>query len=159
MPISDYLKNLREKIGTQLVLMPGVNAIVFNDAGELLLQKAMDGNWYTPGGAIDPDEQPADAAAREVLEETGLVVDVQRLVGVFTETPVTYGNGDRVQYVIITFRCRAAGGTLAVGDDESLEVKFFPLDQLPPLRPDQKLRIDQALAGDTGRFQISGDWK
>jgi 8-oxo-dGTP pyrophosphatase MutT (NUDIX family) len=158
MPISDYLKHLRAKIGTDLLLVPGVNAIVFNDAGEILLHRALDGRWYTPGGAVDPGEQPADAAAREVLEETGVTVEPERLVGIFTEEPVAYPNGDRVQYVIMTFACRVISGTPRVADDESLEVRFFPVDQLPVLRADQRHRIDQALAGQSCAFQRGGAW-
>ncbi len=158
MPISEYLRQLRTRIGADLVLMPGVNAIVINDARDVLLQRAMDGNWYTPGGAIDPGEQPADAAAREVLEETGLIVAPEQIVGVFTEEPVMYPNGDRVQYVIISFVCRLISGTPRVADDESLEVRFFPRDQLPTLRGDQLLRIEQALAGKNGMFRCGNEW-
>ena len=159
MPISDYLANLRSRIGNDLILMPGVNAIVFNDAGEVLLQHAHDGRWYTPGGAMDPHEQPADACAREVLEESGLVVEPQRLVGIFTEAPVTYPNGDVVQYVAIAFACRVTGGTLKVADEESLDMRFFPIDRLPPLREDQRERLQQAMMGMSGLFQSNGLWR
>jgi 8-oxo-dGTP pyrophosphatase MutT (NUDIX family) len=159
MPISAYLANLRSKIGNDLILMPGVNAIVFNDAGEVLLQHAHDGRWYTPGGAMDPHEQPADACAREVLEESGLIVEPQHLVGIFTEAPVTYPNGDLVQYVAIAFACRVIGGKLKVGDDESRDMRFFPTNQLPPLREDQRERLEQARAGMSGLFRIDGSWR
>jgi 8-oxo-dGTP pyrophosphatase MutT (NUDIX family) len=159
MPISHYLANLRSRVGHDLILMPGVNAIVFNDAGEVLLQHAHDGKWYTPGGAMDPHEQPANACAREVLEESGLIVEPQRLVGIFTEAPVTYPNGDVVQYVAIAFACRVIGGTLKVADEESLDMRFFALDRLPPLRDDQRQRLAQALAGQSGLFQFDGVWR
>lgn len=159
MPISDYLANLRSKIGHDLILMPGVNAIVFNDAGEVLLQQTLDGKWFTPGGAMDPHEQPADACVREVLEESGLIVQPLRLVGIFTEAPVTYPNGDVVQYVAIAFACRVIGGKLKVGDDESLDMRFFAPDQLPPLREDQRQRLEQAIAGNAGVFQHAGQWR
>lgn len=159
MPISDYLKHLRSKLGTDLILVPGVNAIVINDAGEILLQQALDRRWYTPGGAIDPGEQPADGCAREVLEESGLIVEPQNLIDVFMEAPVTYANGDCVQYCVLAFVCRVRGGTLRVADDESLDMRFFHPDRLPPLRDDQRLRIEQALAGLSGMFVCDGVWK
>jgi 8-oxo-dGTP pyrophosphatase MutT (NUDIX family) len=159
MPISAYLANLRSRVGHDLILMPGVNAIVFNDAGAVLLQHAHDGRWYTPGGAMDPHEQPADACAREVLEESGLIVEPQRLVGIFTEAPVTYPNGDVVQYVAIAFACKVVGGTLKVADEESLDMRFFSIDQLPPLREDQRERLQQALMGMSGLFRLDQQWR
>lgn len=146
MPISDYLRNLRQKIGHDLILVPGVTALIFNSAGEVLLQRAADdGKWYTIGGAVDPGEDPADAAVREVLEETGLRVTPQRVVGVYTDPLVVYPNGDRVIYVSTCFICRIVGGTLAAGDDESVELRYFPPDRLPELLPTHRHRIEQAL--------------
>ena len=149
MPISTYLKSLREKVGHDLVLMPGVTALVFNEAGEVLLHRsADDGRWYTIGGAVDPGEDPAHAAVRETLEETGLRVVPERIVGVYADPIVTYPNGDRVLYVSTCFLCRAIGGRLGVGDDESLELRYFPADGLPELLPTHRHRIEQALKGD-----------
>jgi len=146
MPISDYLRKLREKIGHDLVMMPAVTALIFNDRGEVLLHRAAtDGNWYTIGGAIDPGEDPADAAVREVLEETGLHVVPERIVGVYRDPVTVYPNGDRVEYFSTCFVCRVVGGTLAPGDDESLELRYFPPTELPKLLPTHRRRIEQAL--------------
>jgi 8-oxo-dGTP pyrophosphatase MutT (NUDIX family) len=149
MPISEYLRALREKIGHDLVMVPGVTALVFNEAGEVLLHRsADDGRWYTVGGAVDPGEEPADAAVREVREETGLHVVPERVVGVYSDPLVTYPNGDKVLYVSTCFVCRAVGGTLAPGDDESLELRYFPPGELPELSATHRHRIQQALKGD-----------
>jgi len=146
MPISDYLKNLRQKIGHDLVMMPAVTALIFNERGEVLLQRASsDGNWYTVGGAIDPGEDHAQAAVREVLEETGLHVVPERIVGVYRDPVTVYPNGDRVEYFSTCFVCRVVGGTLAPGDDESLELRYFPLSDLPKLPPTHRRRIEQAV--------------
>jgi 8-oxo-dGTP pyrophosphatase MutT (NUDIX family) len=61
MPISPYLKDLRELVGTQLLMLPGVCAIVFNEAGEVLLQDQGRGRWHTIGGMIEPGEQIVEA--------------------------------------------------------------------------------------------------
>src|SRR4051812_42054560 len=62
MPISDYIHNLRTKIGNDLLLLPSVGAVILNDERHVLLQRSTDdGKWYVPGGAIDPGEEPADA--------------------------------------------------------------------------------------------------
>lgn len=146
MPISDYLKSLRAKIGTDLVLMPGVTALIFDAQNRILLHRAAtDGQWYTIGGAIDPGEDPADAAVREAFEETGLHVRPERIVGVYRDPIVTYPNGDRVEYIGICFLCTAVGGTLAPQDDESLELRYFPITELPDLPPSHRRRIEHAL--------------
>ena len=146
MAISSYIHSLRSRIGNDLLFLPAVSALIFNDNGEILLhQSSDDGRWYLIGGAMEPGEQPADACAREVLEETGLIVVPERLVGVYSSPKVVYPNGDQVNYVGIAFRCRVVGGQLHIADDESLDVRYFALDNLPELRPDQRIRIDHAL--------------
>src|SRR5258708_7182527 len=94
MPISEYLKSLRRKIGNDRILMPAVSAIIINGAGEVLLHRAIDdGNWYVIGGAPEPNEQPAMATVREAYEETGLIVTPTRLVGVYMDGLRKYPNG------------------------------------------------------------------
>ena len=160
MAIPQYVRQLRQKIGTDLLMVPAVSALVFNDAGELLLQRASsDGKWYLTGGAIDPGEQPADAAAREILEETGLVVEPYRMIGVMMEPPVKYANGDEVQYIVTGFVCRIVGGVLAISDDESLELKYFKPTELPPLIPPHAERIRQAMSRKSGLFMFRGNWR
>ena len=84
MGLSPYLRGLRARIGHNLVQLPAVAVMIFDDADRLLLVRASDtGQWQTVGGAIDPDEQPADAAVREAYEETGLEVELSRLIGVY----------------------------------------------------------------------------
>src|SRR5262245_56432309 len=141
MPISAFLKKLREKVGHDLLLMPSVTAIVFNDRDEVLLQKNADtGDWRLIGGVMDPGEQPAHCAVREVKEEAGIDVKAERIVGVHTRPTVTYPNGDRVLYVSTSFLCRARPGDPSICDDESLEMRYFPINELPEL-----LAIDRKL--------------
>ena len=81
MPISSYLKTLRDKIGHDLVATSAASISVFDDRGRILLgMDAETGFWTLPGGAIDPGEIPADAAVRECFEETGLFVHPERLL-------------------------------------------------------------------------------
>src|SRR5688572_17467330 len=66
-------------------IVPSVNVVVLNDAGEFLLIRRTDnGNWALPGGAMDPGESMTQAAIREVEEETGVSCEVTGLVGVYT---------------------------------------------------------------------------
>ncbi len=107
MPLSDYIKNLRAKIGNDLLLLPSAGALVFNAAGEILLQRRSDnGRWALIGGMLDPEEQPADAVVREVFEETGVRVVPERITDVYLTRVITYADGNRAQYVITAFRCR-----------------------------------------------------
>lgn len=146
MAMSEYVRGLREHVGNDLLLLPGVSAVVFNDGGEILLvRRADNGQWSTPAGAIDPDEQPADAIVREVLEETGVHCVVERVSGVGM-VEATYPNGDRCQYLSIWFRGRATGGTARVNDDESTEVAWFAPEGLPEMSPLTRQRIELALA-------------
>ena len=141
MAISDYLRQLRTKVGHDLLHVPAVTGIVINEAGEVLLHRSRDdGNWYLIGGAMDPGEEPAEAVVREVREETGLIVVPERIVDVHSSPLVVYPNQDRVIYVGVAFRCRPVGGELRVADDESLEVKYFPADKLPTTLPEHHRR-------------------
>lgn len=136
MPISPYVKSLRDALGTQLLLLPGVSAVIRNEQGEILVQRREDdGGWSLPAGAIDPGESPAQAIVREVKEETGLDVVAERIVGVFGGRAFrhTYPNGDVSEYTVIVFACRVLGGVLEALDGESLELRYFPLEELPQL--------------------------
>ncbi|MBX3081555.1 MAG: NUDIX domain-containing protein [Anaerolineae bacterium] len=132
MPISEYLRNIRAKIGHDYVFMPGVAAVVFNHEGKILLQRSRDsGLWGIIGGTPDPGEPPAEAAVREIYEETSVRARVDRLVGVFTEVHTHYPNGDIVQYVGIVFVCHAVEGEPRINDDESHAVGFYDPNTLP----------------------------
>jgi 8-oxo-dGTP pyrophosphatase MutT (NUDIX family) len=159
MPISDYITHLRSKIGHDLLLVPAVNAIIRNDAGDVLLQRAtIDGMWCIPGGGIDPGEHPAEAAAREILEETGLVIEPYLLSEICLEAPIQYANGDHAQYLVMTFLSRIIGGKLAISDEESLELRFFNPSTLPEVRLAHRGRIERALSGMVGGFFSNGQW-
>jgi 8-oxo-dGTP pyrophosphatase MutT (NUDIX family) len=147
MPISPYLKSLRDELGTRLLLLPGVTAVVFDDQHRVLLgQRSDNGHWGLIAGVMDPGEQPAETAVREVYEETAVHVVAERITSVLTQPPNTYPNGDRCEYVDITFRCRAVGGEARVNDDESLQVGWYPLDDLPPITALSRRRLELALA-------------
>jgi 8-oxo-dGTP pyrophosphatase MutT (NUDIX family) len=145
MPISPYLQELRDELGTRLLLLPGVTAVVFDDIGRVLLTERSDnGHWALVAGVMDPGEQPAATAVRECYEETAVQVVAERVISVITQPPSAYPNGDECQYVDIAFRCRAVGGEARVNDDESLSVGWFAVDDLPPLSELARKRIEWA---------------
>ncbi|PNG17601.1 NUDIX hydrolase [Streptomyces cahuitamycinicus] len=147
MATPDFISTLRNSAGHQLLWLPGVTALVFDDEGRVLLNRRADTRrWSVLGGIPDPGEQPAACAVREVHEETGVRCVAERVVLVQALEPVTYENGDTCQYMDITFRCRAVGGEARVNDDESLDVAWFDVDALPELNELGLLRIKQALS-------------
>src|SRR5437879_12205121 len=106
MPMSDYIRGLREKIGTTLLEVPTVSVLTFDERERVLLVRHVEGNdWTTPGGMIEPYETPSDAALREMWEETGLLVELTQIIGVFGGEPCasTYSNGDKLSWVSTGF--------------------------------------------------------
>ncbi|MGW2823866.1 NUDIX hydrolase [Streptomyces sp. NPDC001443] len=157
MATPDFIRELRASAGQQLLWLPGVTALVFDDAGRVLLGRRSDtGRWSVIGGIPEPGEQPAACAVREVEEETAVRCVVERVVLVQALTPVTYVNGDVCQYMDITFRCRAVGGEARVNDDESLDVGWFEVDALPALEEFAMHRIKQALSDGPTWFDPAG---
>lgn len=155
MPISDYLKGLRAKVGHELLMVTGATGVVINPQGEFLLHRRSDnGLWCLPGGAIDPGEEPADAVTREVFEETGVHVLPLRIIGVYGggDWFGTYPNGDQVAIISIAFHCQPVSGQPHVHDDESLDVGYFSPQKLPDLLPRHRTVIDHALKNQASAF-------
>ena len=146
MPTSDYILNLRKKVGHDMLWLPGALALVLNDKDELLLSRRPDDNsWGLIGGFVELDEQPVDAAIREVLSESGLEVEPQRVASV-TAYERTYRNGDQCRYLDTAFICRVVGGALTVANDESLGFEWFALDKLPKMGDHDRLVVDNAFS-------------
>jgi 8-oxo-dGTP pyrophosphatase MutT (NUDIX family) len=112
--------------------MGSVSAAIFDDDRLLILRHSEGNTWVLPGGAIEPNEIPADALIREVEEEPGLLVTPERLIGAYGGPlfELTYKNGDRVTYVMLVFRCRTTGGSLTADGLEALEVRYVTKDEL-----------------------------
>lgn len=121
-----------ERIGATATLRAGVSAFIRNAEGNILLTRRTDnGRWCLPGGAIDPGESAIEACAREVLEETGLTVEVGRLIGVYS-TPhriTIYADENRVQFIVLSFAATVTGGTLGLSD-ETTEAGYFSVDDI-----------------------------
>lgn len=130
---------LRESDDKQRPVCPQCSRVVYYDPkvaatcvverdGKILMVRRANqpgyGLWSMPGGYVDRGEVVEQAASREVLEETGLNVEVERLIGVFSEQchPV----------IVIAFVSQEAGGVLKAGP-EALDVGFFSPCELPPL--------------------------
>ncbi|MFI2027697.1 NUDIX hydrolase [Streptomyces buecherae] len=155
MATPDFIRTLRASAGQQLLFLPAVSAIVFDDDGRVLLARRSDnGRWSIIGGISELGEQPARTAVREVYEETAVRCVPERLVLVQSQDkPITYPNGDVCQFMDICLRCRAVGGEARVNDDENLEVGWFDLDALPALEEFATSRIKMALSEGPAWFE------
>lgn len=117
-----------------------VASVIQRSGKVLMIRRAGEpgyGLWSMPGGYVDRGEVVEEAAAREVREETGLEVAVERLIGLFSDA----GN----PVIVVAFQAREVGGVLEAGD-EALEVGFFDVQDLPPLAfPRDRLIITRCL--------------
>lgn len=156
MPTPEYIKDLRKDIGHKELFLPGVTAVVVrrtDGAGaelpvpEILLVKRSDNHqWSVTSGILEPGEEPAVAASREVAEETGVVARAVRLVSVCDHGQVVYPNGDRCWFTDTAFEMEYISGEPHVADDESTEVGWYPANALPePFVSRHKQRIEWAL--------------
>lgn len=152
MPTPEYIAAIRGVYGQGRLLLPGVSAVVIRDDLEpgrvhlLLTRRSDTGRWSLPAGIVEPFEQPAASLLRELLEETRITAEVERLALLRTDPDVVYPNGDRCQFVAMCFRCRYVSGEAQVGDEESTEVAWFAADELPEELTDiQQRRIRCAL--------------
>ncbi len=135
MAISRYLAELRALVGNRPLHVPSVSVAVRDGSRYLLGVHEDHRRWVFPGGAVDPGEQPSDAAVRETWEETGLTVGLTRLVGCFggPHHRIRYPNGDVVDYVSTVFEAEPVAGTLGAGHDELTEFGWYSLDEIRAL--------------------------
>jgi 8-oxo-dGTP pyrophosphatase MutT (NUDIX family) len=132
----NYIHWLRDKVGKDTVILNHSGACITNDKGELLLQKRIDtGLWALPGGAMEIGESALETLFREVKEETGFVVKIESLVGIYSKYFHIYPNGDKAQTIAIVFDCSIIENQ-GQGQDQGQEtsvIRFFPTDNLPEI--------------------------
>src|SRR6266516_2415495 len=124
-------------------IVPSVTAIVPNDRGELLMVHKTDNDlWALPGGGMDLGEYMAEAVAREVLEETGIQVEVTGVVGIYTNPHhvMAYDDGEVRQQCSVCFTTRVLGGELRTSS-ETKEVGFVDPASLARLNIDPSMRL------------------
>ena len=157
MPIPEFIVATREKIGTDLMWIPAVSAVVLRDSTDdspwavpevLLVKRADNGEWTPVTGICDPGEEPHDAAVREVKEETGIAAHAAALLGVGAVGPIVHANGDNASYMSVALRLEAEDPAAipAVGDDENEETGWFSIAHMPVNDPKWRLVIADAVA-------------
>lgn len=134
MPVPGFIIELREKIGHSLLWLPGVTGLVINEAGQVLLVRRADTlRWALVTGCLDPGEQPATGIVREILEETGITATAERVLAVEATNHTEHANGDQTVFMDVAFVCRPIAGVAHVNDDESVDVRWFPITDLPDI--------------------------
>jgi len=106
----------------------GANTILQRDGGVLLVKLSYgprSGRWALPGGLVEQDETPEQAAVRETEEETGFVTEIEGLLSVTRRSPAPV--------IVVTYRARIVGGELRIAPEELSDAAFFPADELPPI--------------------------
>ncbi|BDM73330.1 NUDIX hydrolase [Streptomyces nigrescens] len=117
-----YMSNAnREGRSMSLHSVSVAGVVVREDGRVLVIKRADNGAWEAPGGVLELDERPEEGACREVLEETGIKVETERLTGV-------YKNMKR-GVVALVFRCRPVGGRERTSD-ESVDVRWFTREEV-----------------------------
>lgn len=143
-----FVLALREKVGTAPLPLVGVTAVVFRDEKVLLGKRADNGQWQSVSGIVEPGEEPADTAVREVNEEAGVSVRVDRLALVQQIPRVTYANGDQADYLDLVFRCTWLSGDPHPRDGELTEVGFYDLGAMGEMLPEHVRKVALAIAED-----------
>ena len=123
-----FIVKLRRKIGNDLLFVPTVVVICRDSRGRLLLvHDAGLGLWTLPGGIIEPDEVPSDAAVREVWEETSVQIKLTGLLGVIGGPGCggIYRNGDQLAWVASVFYATPTEGAPRGDGQETTHASFF----------------------------------
>lgn len=138
----NYIRWIRSRIGHENIFLNFSGACIVNEKGQVLLQKRGDFNaWGFPGGALELGESAEEALIREVREETGLTVRVEKFIGAYTKYFARYPNGDESQTILFAFLCTPVGGKLFADGKETKELAYFDKESIPELFNEQHTDI------------------
>ncbi len=130
-----YVEELRKLIGNRCIILNGSVVIIRDKNNKLLLQQRTHpkGKWNFPGGLMELGESTVETAKREVFEETNLIVDDLKLIGVYSGKNhlCSAKNGDQWYVVTTAYTTNNFKGTLKINDDESERLEWFSIQNIP----------------------------
>jgi len=129
-----YIQELRKLVGSRPIIMIGTGVVLLRENQVLLQRRKDNGLWGIPGGSLEPGESLEEAARREVLEEVGLeITGSLHLFNVYSgrQQFYQYPNGDQIYDVCVAYWTRDFRGTLKAEAGEVLELRYYPIDDLP----------------------------
>ena len=143
-----YIMDLRKYVGHNPILICACGCLIFNDKGQVLLQRRSDDElWGNPGGSMELGETIYDTLKREIKEEVGIDLENDNLdiFNIYSGEGQhhIYPNNDEAYFVNIIFKTNSYTGIIK-NDNESLELKFFDIDKLPTniTRPFENVKKD-----------------
>ncbi|QUL57075.1 NUDIX domain-containing protein [Paenibacillus tritici] len=131
--MADYIKYLREYVGSQALLLPGAAVILNNTNGEILIQHRIDNNmWGLPGGFMELGESLEECSRREFYEETGLKLGELQLINVYSGKDFfyQYPNGDQVFFVTAIYYADTYYGNIRLDSPETKDLKFVSISEI-----------------------------
>lgn len=169
----DFVLELRRYVGNAPLWMPGCTAVVVRPCGDeslnwdapidpasveiLVVRRADNGAWTPVTGIIDPGEEPAVAAEREILEEADVRARALRVLSTEVVGPVTYDNGDVTTYLDIALLCEWVSGEPSPVDGENTRAEFVRGDALPAMNARFTRTVARALSGERAADFRSSD--
>ncbi|WP_054702438.1 NUDIX hydrolase [Secundilactobacillus odoratitofui] len=153
--MADYIHEMRALVGHRPMILNTAAGALLDDDNRLLLQERTDtGDWSFPGGYMEFGASFAETCQREYLEDAGLEVEPLKLLKLFDKDFYTYPNGDQTQLITALYLVKQTGGQLLDHvTDETKQVKYFALDQLPPLFNEQSNKMAQAVIDEVQSWQ------
>ena len=122
-----------DRIGRQGKIRLGCSAVLFDENREkiLLTRRADNGQWCLPSGGVEPGESVVQACVRETWEETGLKIQVERLISIFSSPDrlVIYNDGNKFQIITLNFEARRIGGKPRLSD-ETTDIDYFSIIEI-----------------------------
>jgi len=136
--LAPQIETVRKYVGSEAIIAPGATAVIQDDEGRLLMGKRLDdGNWDFPGGFLDIGENVAHTAVREAREETGLLVELVRVLGIHAPIELwSYPNGDQTRFVDVIFLAKSIGGKLMSDGVETGQLNWFTSEEVAGMRSD-----------------------